>query len=303
MKILAISGGRANGNNELLLKTALKEAKAVSGAEVEVIRMKDINLRFCSGCETCMRGLTTGGNGDCVYQDDDLGFLKEHIREADGFLVTAPVYDMIPSGAMVNLVNRALGVGKDFQQACRSNPKVGAVISVGGSDWIDFTEPIVNLILCNLSKSAQVVDRLIAGHNTAPGMVGCREDLLERAKLLGRRVGEALLKRERGEAFGYEGDEGICPVCHISLLEMTGATSVRCPYCAAKGELAVEDGKIRILWDADIMEHNRFTVWGENDHRGGIGASHKLAAENKELIKEKIKELEDFGGIFIKPER
>lgn len=303
MKIFAISGGRAKGNNEMLLRAALKAAQEVCDAEVEVVRIHDLDLKNCVGCETCMRGLTTGGDGKCVFQNDDMGWLTERIGEADGFIVTSPVYDLIPTGTMVNLVNRALGIGKQFQQSCRANPKVGAVISLGGSDWIDLTEPIVDLTLCNLSKSAVVVDRLIVGHNPAPSMVVLDNAVMERARRLGRNVGEALLKRAAGQPFGFVGDSGVCPVCHCNLLEMRSADEAVCPYCNAKARFVVEDGKVKLAWDPESVEKNRFTVYGETEHRKDIGLGHRKAAENRVLIQERIAALEDFGGSFVRPER
>ena len=303
MKILAISGGRAKGNNEMLLRAALKAAKEICNADIEVVRVHDLNLKLCSGCESCMRGLTTGGTGECVIKDDDLGWLKSKIATADGFIVTTPIYDLLPSASVINIVNRALGVGKEFQLACRANPKVGAVIALGGSDWINLTEPAIDLTLCNLSKSAVVVDRLIVGHNPAPSMVLADDEVMERARLLGRRVANALLKREKGETFGYEGEAGACPVCHIKLIEMNPDGSIKCPYCDAKGKFEVSDGKVQIVWDPESMEKHRFTVWGETEHRKDIAAGHKKAAMNKELINERKAELEDFGGVIIKPER
>lgn len=303
MKILAISGGRAKGNNEMLLRAALQSAKEVCSAEIEVVRIHDLVLKNCTGCETCMRGLTTGGDGKCVIQDDDLGWLTERIGEADGFIVTSPVYDLVPTGTMVNLVNRALGVGKAFQLSCRANPKVGAVISLGGSDWINFTEPVIDLTLCNLSKSAVVVDRLIVGNNPSPSMVVLDDAVMERARRLGRNVGEALIKRQNGQPFGFVGDSGICPVCHCNLLEMRGGNQVSCPYCDARGAFDLVDGQVKLVWDKDSMEKNRFTVYGETEHRKGIGLGHKHAAENRELIRERMAALEDFGGKIIRPER
>lgn len=52
MRIVGLSGGRRSGNNELMLKTALAAAKQVCGAELEIIRLQDLKLRDCIGCET-----------------------------------------------------------------------------------------------------------------------------------------------------------------------------------------------------------------------------------------------------------
>lgn len=303
MKILAISGGRAGGNNEMLLRAALRSAKEICAAEIELVRVHDLYLKSCIGCESCMRGLTTGGDGKCVLKDDDMGWLIDRIGEADGLIVTAPIYDLIPSGTVVNLLNRSLGIGKEFQNACRAKPKVGAVISLGGSDWINFSEPLIDLTLCNLSKSAVVVDRLIVGHNPAPSMVVLNDDVMARARRLGRNVGEALLRRQAGKPFGFSGDEGVCAVCHCSLLEMRDGGEVTCPYCGAIGKLIAEGEAVKLVWDKDSMEKNRFTVYGETEHRKDIAAGHKKAVENRALIRERMAALENFGGTVIRPER
>lgn len=300
MKIFAISGGRAKGNNEMLLRVALKAAKEVCNADIEVVRLKDLNLKNCIGCETCMCGLTTGGDGKCVFQDDDLVWLTEQISVADAIIVTSPVYDFVPTGTMLNLLNRALGIGKDFRFACRANPKVGAMISLGGSDWVNLTEPLMNLTLANLSKGVVVVDRLVVGHNPAPGMVVLDDAAMAHARQLGRNVGEALLKRAAGEPFGFVGDKGVCPGCHCSLLEMKGGNQFGCPYCDSRGEFVVEDGQIRLLWDMDTVEKNRHTLYGEIKHGQDVAKGHKIAAENRALIQERIAELEDFGGSIIR---
>ncbi|MFR8331854.1 MAG: hypothetical protein ACLU9S_05400 [Oscillospiraceae bacterium] len=66
-----------------MLKTALAAAKQVCGAELEIIRLQDLKLRDCIGCETCMRGLTTGGDGLCVVRDDDMPLVLRR-REGGG---------------------------------------------------------------------------------------------------------------------------------------------------------------------------------------------------------------------------
>ena len=142
MRIVGLSGGRRSGNNELMLKTALAAAKQVCGAELEIIRLQDLKLRDCIGCETCMRGLTTGGDGLCVVRDDDMPWFSAAVKEADALILATPIYDLIPTGTVVTLLNRVLGIGKEYQTYCRTHPKIGAAMALGGSDWINLTEPL-----------------------------------------------------------------------------------------------------------------------------------------------------------------
>jgi len=298
MRIVGLSGGRRSGNNELMLKTALAAAKQVCGAELEIIRLQDLKLRDCIGCETCMRGLTTGGDGLCVVRDDDMPWFSAAVKEADALILATPIYDLIPTGTVVTLLNRVLGIGKEYQTYCRTHPKIGAAMALGGSDWVNLTEPLMDLTVRNLSKGSVIVDKFVVGHNPAPSMVVLDEAVLERAALLGRRVGEALMDREHA---GFAGDSGVCPACHCNLLEPRGGARVGCPYCDAEGTAVIRDGSLVVEWDADKVRDNRFGPAGDAHHRADIPASHKKAGENRERIRQRVQELEDFDGVFVQP--
>lgn len=56
MKILGISGGTRNGANDCMCKEALLAAKA-EGAEIEFIRLTDLNIQHCTGCKACVMAL------------------------------------------------------------------------------------------------------------------------------------------------------------------------------------------------------------------------------------------------------
>ena len=47
MRIVGLSCDRKNGNNELLLKRAMTEAKRLSGAELEIVRLQELTIRDC----------------------------------------------------------------------------------------------------------------------------------------------------------------------------------------------------------------------------------------------------------------
>ena len=49
MKVLGISVGRKMSNTEILVKEALMGAEE-GGAEVELIRLHDLNIKPCTGC-------------------------------------------------------------------------------------------------------------------------------------------------------------------------------------------------------------------------------------------------------------
>ena len=54
MNILGVICGRRMGNSEVLLKETLMGAGEVSGADAEIIRLTDLSIKPCKGCEVCM---------------------------------------------------------------------------------------------------------------------------------------------------------------------------------------------------------------------------------------------------------
>ena len=96
MKILGVSLGTKNGNNDTMCRVALEAAKE-KGAEIEFIHLLDWDIQYCSGCVACSRGLVMGKGMICSRQDDFKAFY-EKVVEADGVLFVDPIFE---SGAMV----------------------------------------------------------------------------------------------------------------------------------------------------------------------------------------------------------
>ena len=89
MKIIGLACGRRMGNSELLLRAALAEATACVGAEAELIRLQELRISDCIGCESCMRGLAAGGDGKCVLRGDDFRWLADRVADATSGLCGA----------------------------------------------------------------------------------------------------------------------------------------------------------------------------------------------------------------------
>ena len=58
-KIIGLSCGRKNGNSEYLLKEALMGAEEL-GVKGEIIRMMELRVKPCTGCETCTMLMARG---------------------------------------------------------------------------------------------------------------------------------------------------------------------------------------------------------------------------------------------------
>ena len=85
MKVLGIvCSPRKNGNTEILVKEALDSAHKL-GAETEMIKVSDVNITPCDGCETC--DIT----GECKIEDDMQGIYTK-LLQSDGIILGSPVY-------------------------------------------------------------------------------------------------------------------------------------------------------------------------------------------------------------------
>ena len=100
MKVLGLSCGRKMGNCEIILKEALMAVEEL-GAQVEIVRMLDLNIKPCKFCQPCLADLN--GPDACIL-NDDVPFIKEKLVECDGLIVSAPVYTMTPSGKLHRLL-------------------------------------------------------------------------------------------------------------------------------------------------------------------------------------------------------
>jgi multimeric flavodoxin WrbA len=75
---------RKNGNTEILVKEALDSAR-VFGAKSEIIKISDLNITPCDGCESCEV------TGECKIEDDmQVVFTK--LEQCDGIILGSPVY-------------------------------------------------------------------------------------------------------------------------------------------------------------------------------------------------------------------
>jgi multimeric flavodoxin WrbA len=85
MKVLGIvCSPRKNGNTEILVKEALDSAHKL-GAETEMIKVSDVNITPCDGCETCEI------TGECKIEDDMQGIYTK-LLQSDGIILGSPVY-------------------------------------------------------------------------------------------------------------------------------------------------------------------------------------------------------------------
>lgn len=97
-KVIALHASKRKMNTYGLLRQ-IKELLAKEQIEVEIISLYDVPIKDCIGCERCI--LT----GKCVLKDE-AETLMTKLVEADGIILSSPVYLQQASGKMKTFIDR-----------------------------------------------------------------------------------------------------------------------------------------------------------------------------------------------------
>ena len=98
-KVLILSTSPRRSSNSEALAEAFARGAAESGHEVELIALRDKELRFCRGCFACQK------SGKCVIHDD-MQEIVPKMEQADVLVFATPIYYYEMSGQMKTLLDR-----------------------------------------------------------------------------------------------------------------------------------------------------------------------------------------------------
>ncbi|MBS4023496.1 MAG: flavodoxin family protein [Dethiobacter sp.] len=272
-KILALVASRRKyGNSHVLALEAMAGAKS-AGSDVELLNISDLQIDFCEGCLRCVF------TGKCSGKDD-MGLLLAKILEADGLIVSAPVYLLSPASVIKKLLDRALVIAL-YADELSERLRGALTISVAGKeDWSPLGPEILNQFA--LAYGFTVYNYLEA-FAPGPGEILLQDEVVTQANTLGHGLVEYVL----GKAQPRTPDPGQCPVCYSRSFRFLGGRNVQCPICLIKGELE-ESGIIRITSDL-----KKDSFW-EPGHRKRhleewIKVTRVTYLKNRALIKDKQK--------------
>lgn len=110
MKILVINGSPrgADSNTDVLVKAFL-EGACETGAESEIVYLKDKKIAHCNGCFACW----TKTPGICVHHDDMTDLLVK-MTEADVIVYATPLYIYTFTGMMKDFLDRSIPLAMPF---------------------------------------------------------------------------------------------------------------------------------------------------------------------------------------------
>lgn len=121
LTVIGIVGSpRANGNTEFMVKTTLEKIEE-NGIETELITLHDKNIGNCIGCDSCKK------TNECIIKDD-MQELTQKVKEADGIIMSSPVY----FGDMTGLAKSFIDRLRPLRNIHAFKYKVCGAISTGG---------------------------------------------------------------------------------------------------------------------------------------------------------------------------
>jgi multimeric flavodoxin WrbA len=300
VKVIGLSTGRIGGNCEILLKEALMACEEF-GAETEMIRAMECDVRPCRGCESCTMAAARGEEPKCSIDDDVPWLLDKIILSESALIMGVPTYHLRANAYFEIISERMLPVMGKHPEILKKN-KVGAIIAVGGGEpeWTPLTLLSANIFMQHFTR---VVDQMLANFCPRPGQVLLHPEYVERARKLGKNVISAMSVPIEGAMYFGEEKENVCPVCHCDVLKVHRMLpEVYCPVCWTEGVVILENGRMVIKWNKERVKYPRFSEKGVFDHSELIKRNLKHYYDNLERVKELSAKYQKYSKI-LRPQR
>ncbi len=181
MKILGICASpRGSKSTTLRLVESLLGGAREAGAEVELVDVCELEIKFCNACQACFK------TGECVHKDD-FQALYDKILAADGLVWGSPNYFHTVTAQMKTLIDR---MADAVHCQLLSGKYCGSVAS-GGSNCDQVTDYLDGLMV---NFGAYVTGSVCAVMSQGPAAM---EEAEKKAFALGRSLaGDIQNKRD-----------------------------------------------------------------------------------------------------------
>jgi multimeric flavodoxin WrbA len=306
MNVLGISFGRKNKNCDVMVKHALFAAKK-AGADVRFINTIGMKIGHCIACDYHGKAIASGEVFPKCPLKDDYQILEDAVWDADGIIIAAPVYAVGPVGQFKNFVDRfgpfhdrALLLEENKKRREAGKPELDprllkdryvGYISTGGAsthNWVAMGLP--TLALFTFSTCMKAVGHIDAYRMGPTGHPLLDKDLMQNCAELGVTITRSIGK-PYSEVNAWVGKQGVCPVCHNSLIDLDGTGNgvrVECPVCGIWGDVSINNGKLEVDFSEAEKARARSTLAGVYEHYNEIHGFIKTALPKTEANKEFI---------------
>ena len=176
--VLIDASPRKGGNSEVIVDLLAKE---LSDFEVTVFKINEKSWNPCLACNYCME------KGEvCCKQNDDLAKLLPKLEEADGIIITGPIYFGSISGQAKSIIDRFYAFFDPTVNGMSKSKKHGkkaAMLFCCGSGPVDKYKEQLNYLVNGFAVSgASEMKTEIFGGLLAVGAIKQKPEYLDKIK-------------------------------------------------------------------------------------------------------------------------
>ena len=168
MKILIVNGSSHKGNTWALVEIVKKRMQEISHNKIDFdeIHLKEINLPFCIGCNSCF----IRGNKSCPHNLEVQKFIDK-IEENDATIIASPCYANHVTALMKNLIDH---LAFNTHRPRFFKNKMLAISTAGGSGAKKCTKYLRETFMCwgfNRGYELPVISNSYGGYNPSQKVV------------------------------------------------------------------------------------------------------------------------------------
>ena len=181
--LIVIGSPRRKGNSTILAQRVAAGARA-AGAEVETVRLHDMDIRPCTACNGCRKDAAD----DCIL-DDDMQTLYPKLRACDALVIASPIYWFTVSAQTKLFMDRWYGIGGPQGYPDLEGKRVGIVLAYADPD--PFVSGAANALRMFQDACRYVDARLVGmvyGSAWEAGEIKANKALLKQARELGNQL-------------------------------------------------------------------------------------------------------------------
>jgi multimeric flavodoxin WrbA len=179
--ILAVVGSPRRGGNTDILVSRMAEGAGAAGAQVEMIRLGELQIRECDGCHACWRGRPCSKN-------DDMRLLYPKIADSDTIVFGTPVYWYGPTALMKAFIDRFVYFNCEANRPMVRG-KRAAVAVVLEETHEETWRPVVEFFEKSLAYlQMDLTERIVVPGVGKKGEILLQPERLEEAYHLGRKL-------------------------------------------------------------------------------------------------------------------
>lgn len=195
-KILGVGGSpRKGGNSDILLQKLLNGVQN-SGAEMEIIQVRDYHIQPCIACERCRK------DSRCTGVQDGMQLIYPKIIDTKGLVIVTPVYSYNMTSTLKAFIDRLYGLyyfsderPGHWKSQLADQGRKAVIVAVG--EQKDIKEGGMDLTLATLRLSVkalgyEILDELPVLGIFQKGKVNEHPSILEKAEMLGDMLGKSL---------------------------------------------------------------------------------------------------------------